>query len=469
MYEEEEFTDLNPLIDRFEDMLKKRELWFFDVQEFEAISDYYYQTGRLRKAIKAAEIASQQHPYCSTFVARKAQYFTANDNLKKARQELNKLESMEPESFDLFMAQATLFSKEGKHHKAIGLYKQAMKKADFPEDVWPIIAMEYQMSGNYEMAFKYLKITLEDNPDDEIAIYNIALCFDLLDKSGEGIKYFKKFIDKNPYCEIAWYHLGILSAKEKLYNDALQAIDYAILIDEFFTAAYYEKARLLERTYRYREAADTYLQSLEYEGPTGFSYYKIGMCYLNMHKDEKALTYFTKAIQEDPDLDEAYYELSLLKDEDKSGPESIYYINKALELNPDSADYLFVSAEIHRRAGLLNEAEIIYQKIIELGHIDPDVFIEYAELLFDLCEFEEGMDVLYQGVQLNEGSADMNYRMAGYLYILRESDEADIYFKKALELDADRKNHFFNLFPKLKSHSAIQRILGKRKGHQTKF
>ena len=45
--------------------------------------------------------------------------------------------------------------------------------------------------------------------------------------------------------------------------------------------------------------------------------------------------------------------------------------------------------------------------------------------------------------------------------VKRESDEADIYFKKALELDADRKMHFFNLFPKLSENQAIRNILEK--------
>ncbi len=465
MYEEEEFTDLNPLIDRFEEMLDRQEVWFFDVQEFEAIADFYYERGRIGRALQAAEIASQQHPACAAFVVRKAQYFTATDKLRLARRELSRLEGLEPDSFDYYLAQGAIFSKEGKHQQAINAYKKAMAKADFPEDVWSLIAIEYQISGNFELAYKYLKLTLEANPDDEIAIYNIALCFDLLEKSEQGIKFFERFTDQNPYNEIAWYHMGILLAKEKRYDEALRAINYSILIDEFFTAAYFEKGRILERTYRYQEAVETYLECLENDSASGFLYYKIGLCYLNLHKPQKAISYFTKAVNEDPDLDEAYYELALLQDEEESFQESTYNINKALDLDPDNADYLFVSAEVHRRAGMLNEAELIYQKLIKLGIFEPDVFIDYAELLFDLCEFDEGMEVLYQGVDLNPESADINFRLAGYLYILRESDEADIYFRKGLKLDKDRLIHFFNLFPKLQENGAIEGILKDSKEH----
>ena len=460
MFEDEENDiDILSLLERYEGMVKKQQELFFDVDEFEALSDYYYDSGKLSKAIKVVEMASGQHPGCSTFLLKKAHYYTAGNNLKKAKAELDKLEQTEPVSFEFLMARAALFSKQNKHQQAIDVFKKAIPLADFPEDVWPLLAMEYQMMGNYQLALKYLKLTLDENPDDEIAVYNIALCFDLLEKAEEGISYFKRFIESNPYNEVAWYHLGLLHGKCSDYDEALRALDYAILIDEYFTAAYYEKARILEKTFRYQEAADAYQASFEFDGATGYSYYKIGLCYLKMHKHNKAENYFTKAVHEDADLDEAFYELALIKDEQNLFEEAIYHIEKALDLDNENWDYLFASADIHRRAGRLNEAEHIYKNLIELGYMEPDVYIDYGELMFDLCEFEEGMEILYQGVTLNPDSADMNYRLAGYLYTLQENDEADIYFKKALDLDPDRKIFFFNLFPKLKNHASIRKIL----------
>ncbi len=458
MYEEDESSDLNPLISRFEDMLKQGDVWYFDVQEIEAISDYYYDTGRLSKAIQAVQVGSDQHPSSPNFLLRKAQLYTAGNQLEEAEAALNSLEKMQPESVNLYMARAAYFSKSDQHQKAILFYKRAMRIAEFQEEIWPLLAMEYQVVGNYELAQKYLRLTLQENPQDEIAIYNLALCFDLLDNSEEGIRYFSRFVDKLPYSEVAWYHLGILQAKEKLYDEALVSIDYAILIDEYFTAAYYEKARILEKTYRYKEAIELYDISIENEGPTGYAFYKIGMCQMNLHNEEKAISYFTKATQEDPDLDEAFYELALLKDEMNSGAEAMHHINQAIKINPDNSDYLYVAAEIHRRSGMLNEAELMYEKLITLGHIDPDIFIDYAELLFDLCEFEQGMEILYQGVQLNPESAEIHYRLSGYLYTLQESDEANIYFKKALKMDPDRRMFFFQLFPNLMNYPSVKQL-----------
>lgn len=461
--ENEDYIEVGPLIQKFEEMLKKKTSFFFDVDEFEAISDYYYETGSLVKALKASEIATEQHPYCSNFGFRRAQYYTASNRIAEAKKELESLEKSHDNSQELFLAKAAIASKEGLHNLSINFFKESLKGAEFPEDIWPLMANEYQMAGNYELALKYYKQSLEQNPEDEISIYNLTLCLDFLDKNSEGISFFKKLINKNPYSEVSWYHLAMIYAKEKEYDKAIWAIDYSLLIDDEFTAAYFEKARILERTYQFQEAANTYEQSFDFEDPIGFTFYKIGLCYLRMHRHEKALSYFTKAVHEDDDLDEAHFELSLIFDENLSFTEAVHAIKKAIALDPENIEYLNTSASIFRRAGLLNEAELVYENILELGHMGPAVFIDYAELLFDLCEFNEGLEVLYQGVQLNPESSEMNYRLAGYLYTLQESDEAGIYFKKALDIDPDRKNFFLSIFPKLHDNKDVKVILGRLK------
>lgn len=456
--EDEEFFDLLELVDRFNKSLKHQKPKYFDIDQFEAIADYYTELGKPEKAIRAINMGLEQHPYHTHFALRKVNILTASNQVKEATAEIEKLEKSAPLSYDLFMARAALQSKVGKHHQAIQYYRKALGVCEFPEEVWCLLAMEYQMLGHFELAIKYHKMALEEMPEDEIGVYNIALCYDLVDKPEEGIVFFEKFIDSNPYSEVAWYHLGIIQAKVKNYDRAIWALDYALVIDEFFSAAYFEKARLLEKTYRFKEATEVYKETFYINGPTGFAYYKIGSCFLQMHNRKKALSYFTKAIHEDEDLDEAFFELALMKDEDQQWEEAMYMINKALELDPDNIEYMCISADIHRRAGRLDEAEVLYEQILDLEVAEPMIFIDYAELLFDMCEFDNGMELLYKGVEKNPQSADMHYRLAGYLYTLQENDEADIYLKKALLIDADRRMHFLELFPQLKKHKAIKAI-----------
>ena len=464
MFEEEsddDFFNLLDLIDEFKRMQAEGRSRFYDLEEFEAISDYFYEIGKAKKAMEVLEMAIDQHPYSSSLKLRKVQYLTALDKTKQASILLRELEGESPDRFDLHMARAGLYSKMGNHQKAIEQYRQALGHTEFPEEVYHLLALEYQITGAYNKALRYLKMTLTEFPDDEIALYNLALCYDLLEKPDDGIEFLDRFINTNPYSEIAWYHLGLMQAKIENYPQALRALDYAILIDEFFYAAYYEKARILEMEFRYQEAAETYQATFDYDGASGYGYYKTGLCYLRLGKSLKAEKYLNKAIQEDSELEEAYYELALLKDEQKQWAEALYMIAKAVNLDPENWEYRHSSAMMHRRAGKLDEAILIYQKLIADEYYNAHTFTEYAQLLFDMCEFKQGMDVLYQALELIPDSSELHYQLAGYLYTIQEADEAGLYLRKALKLDSGGRSFFLALFPWLKENHEVQTILAK--------
>ena len=457
---EDDFFNLLDLIDEYKRMEAQGLSRFYDLEEFEAIADYFYETGKAKKALEVLEMAQRQHPYASSLMLKQVQYLTSLDRTKEAGKVLKELEGQVLDHFEMHMARAGLYSKVGNHQKAIEQYRQALYHTEFPEDVYHLLALEYQLVGAYEKALRYLKMSLELYPEDEIALYNIALCYDLLERPEAGIEFLEEFINANPYSEIAWYHLGLMQAKVEDFPQALRALDYAILIDEYFSAAYYEKARILELEFRYQEAAETYQATFEYDGSSGYGYYKTGLCYLRLGKNQKAENFLNKAIQEDAELEEAFYELSLLKDEQKQWPEALYLINKAVDLDPENWEYRHSSAMMHRRAGKLDEAVQIYSKLIEDQYYNASTFTEYAQLLFDMCEFKQGMDILYRALELIPGSSQLHYQLAGYLFTIKERDEALIYLRKALKLDAGGKSFFLALFPWLKKEPEVRNLLG---------
>ena len=243
------------------------------------------------------------------------------------------------------------------------------------------------------------------------------------------------------------------------YNLAINALDYSILIDDFFSAAYYEKARILELLFRFEEAAETYHATFEFDGTSGYAYYKMGICYLQLHKEKKAESHFYKAIKEDPDLEEAYYELALMKDEAKEWDEAVFLINKAVELDFENWKYQQVSALIHQRAGKLDEAKIIYSDLIKSGYFESDTFIQYSELLNDLCEFEEALDVLAEGIKKLPSAASLYFHLAGFFFIQGKEMEGAIQLRDALDIYPEGKLFFLDLFPVLIDHPMVKEIL----------
>ncbi|MDR9443042.1 MAG: tetratricopeptide repeat protein [Schleiferiaceae bacterium] len=459
MMEEDDHFDLFALLERFETLLDSHSEMYHDLDEYELVTDYYAEMGKPKKALRILEMALTQHPYAPVLRVRKVQVLSAVQRFREAREELEALSRQAPDSYELYTARAGFYSRNGQHQKAIQCYQKALPLAEFPEDVHSMLAVEHQLLGQYAEAIQFLRKVLIDNPQDEVGLYNIALCYDMLSRYEEGITFFEDFIERSPYSEVAWYHLGMFFRSEREFDKALWAMDYAILIDEYFSAVYFEKAEILESTYRFQEAIDTYQETIRFEGPSGYAYYRIAGCYQALHNRPKAIAYYTKAVQEDEELDGAYHELALLSDEDEQWEQAIYFINRALELDPENISYLFISADIHRRGGRLDEAAIFYDTLEDAGVNEAKLYIDYAELLFDMCEFEPGMEKLYEGVRQQPESPEMNLRLAGYLLLLDEQERGANYLKKGLELDGGAKFWFIELFPRLRKHPIVDQIL----------
>ena len=92
------------LVSRFDRMLKKDESYFFDVDEFEMIIDYYLENNILNKSNLAIKAAIEQHPGTTTFILRKAQYYVSSNRINKALDLLIKIERLEPENSDIFLS-----------------------------------------------------------------------------------------------------------------------------------------------------------------------------------------------------------------------------------------------------------------------------------------------------------------------------------------------------------------------------
>ena len=104
-YNEDE--DYAASLDRFEQMLKKNEHYFFDVEEFEILIDHYLEKTDTKKAKKVIDISLKQHPTSSTLKLKKAQFLTAIHKPNKALEILNSLEVLEPFNSEIFWTALT--------------------------------------------------------------------------------------------------------------------------------------------------------------------------------------------------------------------------------------------------------------------------------------------------------------------------------------------------------------------------
>ncbi len=260
-------------LSKFESMLKTNSVYFFDSIEFEEIIHYYIDTGKVSLAKKAIKLGLKQHPNSVVLKLLKAELLIFDGLYTEASCILKDLQAIEPTNEEIYVQQASIYSKNDDHSSAIDSLKIALSYTDDELDILSMIGMEYLYLDNFDDARLNFAKCLEVDYEDYSSLYNVIYCFDMENKHTEAIEYLESYIEKDPYSEVAWHQLGRQFFILEKYNEALRAFDYAVLIDECFVGAYLEKAKTLEQLNRFEEAIENYISTIELDDPTAFVFF----------------------------------------------------------------------------------------------------------------------------------------------------------------------------------------------------
>lgn len=241
--EEEEENALS--LSRFEAMLKTNKVFFFDSEEFENIILHYLDIGKTFLAQKALKLGLEQHPRSTGLRLIQVEMLVFDNKLDLAEKILSDIFLLEPNNPEVYIQKANIYSKRGKHQKAVDLLLTALKHTDDLSDIYSLIGMEYLFMDELENAKENFILCLEEDPEDYSSLYNITYCYDLLEEHKEAVDFLKMFIEGNPYSKVAWHQLGRQYYALKEYEKAVWAFDYAIVVEEFFMEPMSKKRNLL--------------------------------------------------------------------------------------------------------------------------------------------------------------------------------------------------------------------------------
>jgi tetratricopeptide (TPR) repeat protein len=448
-------------LSKFESMLKTNKVFFFDSEEFEEIVLHYMDTGKMNLAKKALKLGLEQHPKSTGLKLVQVETLVYEDKLDIAEKMLNELYALEPNNEEIYIQKANIFSKRDQHTEAIETLKVALQFSDDTAEIYSMIGMEYLFMDELEKAkINFIRCLAEDN-DDYSSLYNVVYCFDFQDQNEEAIIYLNSFIDKNPYSEVAWHQLGRQYFTIKNYEKAVWAFEYATLIDDTFLGAYLEKAKALEKLKKYEEAIACYVITMELDDATSFALLRVGKCYEKLGNIELALQYYLKTIHEDPLLDKAWIAITDFYVRQKNYQKALYYVNKAIEIDSENSFYWKRFGVINQALNLHEEAEIGYRKAFESGDVHLDTIVIWADTLQYLGEYDSAIDILLESCELYPEEYQIEYRLAGLNYFIKQSRKGNFHLNNALRLNNNNKTLFEENFPSIWIKKSIQNIVNK--------
>ena len=453
--EEENYSVL-----KFESMLKKNHVFFFDVDEFEEIIEYYLEFGKINKAKHALQLGLQQHPTASSLKLLQVEILIFEDDFQKASMIISDLEIIDPLNSEVFIQKANLYSKLNDHNQAIDLLRYALSLTDDLVDVYSLIAMEYMFIENYAMAKKYFKKCLLEDIEDYMSLQQLVFCYDFLEEYDEAITFLNSYLDRNPYCEVAWYYLGKQYIIKDNLTEALRCFDFAIISDETFTGAYFEKAKVLEKLENFQKAIENYKITLTLDDASPLVYLHIGRCFEKMNEDETAEQYYLKAVHEDPQMSKSWMMLSDFHYVRSNYQKALKYITKVIHIEEDNPHYWRRYAEICLSLNDLNKAEHGFNQAMNFGDLSLYTLENLTDLFLINKKYHKAVSIAFEIQHIFPEEIATLYRLAIAFEGIQQREESKKMLKTALVQGREWVVFFDKKFPFFFSLDFVKEIMG---------
>jgi len=446
-------------ITKFESMLKTDDVYFFDSEDFEDIIHHYLNNGKISLAKKAIKIGLQQHPESMELKLLEVEVLVFENNLEVAEKILDNLQLLDSTNEEIFIQRANIYSKKDNHEAAVVLLKKALELTEESFDIYALLGMEYLFMDDFERAKTHFMKCVSFDEQDYSSLYNVIYCFEFLEDYEGAIQYLNDYLERNPYSQVAWHQLGKQYFTIKMFEEALAAFDFAIIADDTFIGAYFEKGKVLEKLGKYNEAIENYETTIKIDDPTSHAYLRIGKCHEKLNNYDLAKFYFYQTVHEDPLLDKGWLAITDFYFKNHRYDRALYYVNKAINIDGENAKYWKKCARIHAALEHYDEADFAYKQTVDLGNYELDTWLNWAEVVTQNQDPEAAIQILLQGLEFYPDKALIQYKMAGLYLMANDLVKAQYRFRKALKQDFDHLSYFQEEFPSFYDSVWAQNII----------
>lgn len=358
---------------------------FFDVDQLEVIADYYLETCDTDGLETAVDYGEKLFPHHLSFQIRRAQLLSIQGHYSTALRLLKNLLKAEPDNTEIHYSLANIYSLTNHPKLAIHHYLAAATDGYELGMVYGNIGDEYNKMGCRAEAVRYYRRAVMENPGEERSLRALAIIWQQQGRLSRAKKFFTLFIAAHPYSKTAWAALAGTLFDESFYQEAADAYEYALAIDESFFHAYQGLAECYRQMGDVPKAVQTLHMAAPYTDDQASLLFIIG-CYYHGDKNfHTAYTYFRDAVNLAPTCSLFWSYLGHCCEKMDYIDEAASHYRHAASLDPDTDEPWLELATFYIRQGQYDLAV----KILEDSRNPTDPFL-FDELLI-FCYFRLGL------------------------------------------------------------------------------
>lgn len=434
------------LVQKYEEMIRHKKSFFFDVLEFETIINYYLDNDELVNATDTINIAIGMHPYSSEIQLLKAELFSTEKKYDEALKILGYLEQIHTEKSEVLYLKGQIHFNKGDLLKADEIFRKAVESClEDKSDLLYRISSIYFIEEELNTAIRYLLEAHKLDPKHFATLFDLGYSYEKINEIEKSYYYYNKLLDLYPFTQNVWYNLGIVLTKLGKFDEAIDAYDYCIAIDPEYNSAYHNKANTLASVERYKEATSVFQELVKLEPENPRVYCSLGECFEKTEKYEQALEMYNKTITIDPAFAEAYYGIGIIMNERKQPNLALDFIKKAIALEAEQYDFWLGLGKVYYELNNIEEALKAYREATILNPDEPDAYLSLAEIYLYQEKFRDVESMFDELKPKFESNASMKVLNAAALYLSHRRKEALDELKVAKRIDPTSIDDFFSI------------------------
>lgn len=337
-FEDPEFKES---LAKYEGMVENHTPAYFDADELTEIAEYYASQGRDEEADKAIDLALRLHPNDTDALIFRARSLALKGKMEEAYMVIDLIEDSSDR--EVKFLRADLLLEEQRPEEAEQIFQQLAASEDYALDTLLDIITDYIDTNQEKYADKWLVLlghkfdftTLEKQNQR----FRDVLCefYTTFNKPGMAIPFLRMSLDQYPYSIQHWTELGRCHLQLGNYEEAHEAFDFALAIDDNDWDALTLKAFTFKQSGNLQAAIRIYKQQKSLNSDLPSPVKSLAKVYLEAKEYELALSelndLMVSAAFSNYEMAEIYVDaaicLAALGDGESASP----YIQRAREYN----------------------------------------------------------------------------------------------------------------------------------------
>ena len=443
---------------------------FIDEEEFERVIDYYDEHEELSKALEAVNVALDYFPFSAALLIKKADLLLATRKYHQALEALEKAELFDRKDINLYILKTDAYLALDRQEKAVALLEEAIQNFEGEEKIELLfeLADVYDDYEEFDKVFDCLKVILEEDPSSEEALYKICFWTDFTGRNEESIRLHLEIIDEHPYSELAWFNLAAAYQGLKLYEKAIDAYQYAIVIDDKFDYAYRNLGDAYIRLRKYKDAIEALEKVLELSKPEEVIYEAIGHCYDRMKNFAQARFHYRKASHLNQEDSKLYYKIACTYYNEGQYASAVKQLESALKIHRSQHEYNLLMGECKLQLNELKEAVLFLSTAIRVRPRNVSGWESLIRCLYQGGYYQEARQQTLAAIKHTQAKPIFIYYLSAVLFALNKPKEALLFLEKGLNASPKGVKKLVQLNPSILQKPQVVEMIARYKRNRPK-